>query len=65
MSTLYVVMCYSADGSKFESCYGAYSTREQANYIRDKNNEYEAIHHPNDDIAYIVEDIPFNRGYIQ
>lgn len=55
MTTVYLVMCYSEDGHKFNSCYGVYLTKEQAEDVCNKNNEYEAIHHPNDDIVYTVE----------
>lgn len=57
----YIVVCYRQDGEQFESIYSVYNNLEEANRVCDRNNEYEAVHHPNDDVVYKVIIPPVNR----
>jgi len=64
MSKLYLIMCYSEDGNKFLDRYGVYQTKQRAVEVCQKNNDYKAHHHPNDDIIYKVQEVISERECI-
>lgn len=64
MTTMIAIACYSKDGDHFDSIFSVYDDEALAQTVCHRNNQYEAIHHPNDDIVYKVITLPKNRNSI-
>lgn len=61
---IFLVMCYSEDGEKLLSCWGAYEKEHDAERICMKKNLYEEEFHPSSDILYKTIVVEMERSEI-